>query len=104
MKSENRSAWLVALVADGIQLALFPLFAGGALAPANDVLDFIVAVVLIRLLGWHWAFLPSVLAEVLPGLDLFPTWTAAVFFVTRKTQPGSIPEILPPESAPDSRR
>jgi hypothetical protein len=39
---------------------------------------------MIRLLGWHWAFLPSAAAELIPGADLFPTWTAAVWFVTRQ--------------------
>ncbi len=100
-RSEHRLAWTIALVADGLQLGLFPLFAWGAAAPANDVLDLIVAVVLIRLLGWHWAFLPSLVAELLPGFDLFPTWTAAVFFVTRKSQPSTEPEILPP--APNTK-
>ncbi len=100
-RSEHRLAWMVALAADGLQLALFPLFGPGALSGADDALDFIVAVVLIRLLGWHWAFLPSLVAELLPGFDLFPTWTAAVFFVTRKSHPSTEPEILPP--APNTK-
>ncbi len=100
-RSEHRLAWMVALAADGLQLALFPLFGPGALSGADDALDFVVAVVLIRLLGWHWAFLPSIIAELLPGFDLFPTWTAAVFFVTRKSNSSTEPEILPP--APSSR-
>jgi len=42
-------------------------------------------------------------AEGLPGFDLFPTWTAAVFFVTRnQVKPGE-PEILPPGPAPAPR-
>jgi len=42
------------------------------------------------------------MAEVIPGLDMFPTWTAAVFFVTRSQAPLSPvePEILPPERIP----
>src|SRR5208337_1052825 len=85
MKSpEERMAWLVAIGADALQLAVTPLFAEGALSPADAVLDSVVAVVLIRLLGWHWAFLPTLMIEALPGADLFPTWTAAVFFVTRQ--------------------
>ncbi len=103
-KSENRLAWTVALLADALQLGLFPLFAGGALSPANDVLDFVVAAVLIRALGWHWAFLPSVVAELVPGLDLIPTWTAAVFIATRRSSPGTEPEILPPGPIPNAPR
>ena len=81
---EHRPAWLVAIAADVIQLAAFPFFIAGGLSLADDVLDVIVGTVLIRLLGWHWAFLPSFVAELMPGFDLFPTWTAAVFFVTSR--------------------
>src|SRR6266478_5111033 len=81
---EHRLAWMVAILADALQIGAFPLFAEGAISPADTVLDILVAALLIRLLGWHWAFLPSLAAELLPGFDLFPTWTAAVFFVTRQ--------------------
>ncbi|HKA37626.1 MAG TPA: hypothetical protein VKH43_12455 [Thermoanaerobaculia bacterium] len=36
------------------------------------------------MIGWHWAFLPSFFVELVPGLDLVPTWTAAVFYATRQ--------------------
>src|SRR5208282_6242863 len=94
-------------------------FAEGALSPADSVLDIVVGIVLVRLLGWHWAFLPTLAAELIPGLDLFPTWTAAVWFVSRQkgkemadgwqeAQPTDSsnwsnppePEILPPDPAP----
>jgi len=107
-------AWIVALAADTIQIAFLPLFAEGALSPADDVLDIAVAIILVRLLGWHWAFLPSLIAELVPGLDLFPTWTAAVWFVTRKspladepkpqTEHLGKPEVLPPGPAPAPRQ
>jgi hypothetical protein len=38
---------------------------------------------MILLVGWHWAFLPAFLSEMVPVFDLVPTWTAAVFFATR---------------------
>jgi hypothetical protein len=62
----------------------FPLFAAGGLSPADTILDLLAAAILIRLLGWHWAFLPTLFAELIPGLDLFPMWTAAIFYVTRQ--------------------
>ncbi len=102
---ELRLAWAIAIIADALQILALPLFAGGGLSPADDVLDLVVAVVLIRLLGWHWAFLPTLLAEAVPGMDLFPTWTTAAFFVTRqiaRNQEGE-PEILPPGPAPAPR-
>ncbi len=57
--SEHRLAWLVAMAADAIQIVGFPIFVEGAVSPADSVLDLVVAFVLIRLLGWHWAFLPT---------------------------------------------
>jgi hypothetical protein len=83
LKPEHRVAWAVAIAADALQIAAFPLFAEGAISPADSVLDLVVAFVMIRLLGWHWAFLPTAAAKLIPGADLFPTWTAAVWFVTR---------------------
>jgi hypothetical protein len=98
MKSpEERLAWLIALGADAVQLAVLPLFVEGALSPVDTILDAMVAVTLVRLLGWHWAFLPTLLIEALPGADLFPTWTAAVYFVTRQMHAPGEPVILPPE-------
>ncbi|MBV8141580.1 MAG: hypothetical protein JOZ60_05990 [Verrucomicrobia bacterium] len=81
---QKNLAWLVAIVADAIQIVALPFFAEGGLSPADSAIDFAAAFLLIRLLGWHWAFLPTLIAEIIPGLDLFPTWTAAVFFVTRQ--------------------
>ena len=100
---EHRLAWMVAVGADALQIAAFPFFVEGGLSPADSVLDLFVAFVLIRLLGWHWAFLPSLAAELIPGADLFPTWTAAVWFVTRQQVHAGEPEILPPGPAPAPR-
>jgi hypothetical protein len=47
--------------------------------------------------------LPTLLAEMIPGLDLFPTWTAAVFYVTYQRVCDGEPEILPPGPAPARR-
>jgi hypothetical protein len=89
-----RAAWIVAIAADALQIAAFPFFAEGFLSPANDVLDVIASVTLVRLLGWHPALLPTLAAELLPGVDLVPTWTAAVGIVAwsrRGTPPPSPP-------------
>src|SRR6266478_7865135 len=77
-----RAARLVALGADALQIALAPLFGEGFASPFNDALDLLVAAVLIKLLGFHWALLPALAAEAVPALDLAPTWTAAVLLVT----------------------
>jgi len=81
--SRVRAARTIAVVADLVQILVFPAFAAGAASPWNDALDVLVAGAMALLIGWHWVFLPSFLAELVPGFDLVPTWTAAVFFVTR---------------------
>ncbi len=74
-------ALAVAVAADLLQLVFFPLFAPGVLSPLNDVLDIVVAFTLARLIGWHWAFLPTFLGELLPVIDELPCWTLAVLYV-----------------------
>ena len=54
-----------------------------------------VALLLMRLLGWHWALLPSLVAEMVPGLNLVPTWTAAVLYLTRGGAEPAPPASLP---------
>ncbi len=76
-----KKALAIAIAADALQLLLFPLFAPGALSPAEDVLDFLVCWLLVRTIGWHWAFVPSLVAELVPGLDELPSWTLAVLYV-----------------------
>src|SRR5437660_12225150 len=75
---------ILAMAADALQIFVFPLFAEGALSPADDVLDVLVAGVLVHLLGWHWEFLPAFAAELVPGVDLVPFWSMAVLNVYRK--------------------
>ena len=84
--SRFRAAMLLAVVADALQLIVFPLFVEGALSPAEDVLDFGVGAMMVHLLGWHWEFLPSFLAKLVPGVDLVPFWTLAVANVYRKSK------------------
>ena len=81
--NKKRLAWIIAIAADALQIVLLPVFGMGGFSPLVDGLDIVVAIAMIALLGWHFAFLPTVIAELIPGLGLFPTWTTAVFFVTR---------------------
>ncbi len=81
-----RTAMLVAIVADALQIVVFPAFVQGALSPADDILDLGIGAAMINLLGWHWEFLPSFLAKLVPGVDLVPLWTLAVANVYRKSK------------------
>lgn len=78
-----RAARIIAGVADMIQIALFPLFVEGGFSPFNDALDVVVAGIMVYLLGFHWAFLPTFAAELVPVFDLVPTWSLAVLIATR---------------------
>jgi hypothetical protein len=89
-----RAARLVAVTADLLQILLLPAFAGGGLSPANNVIDVVVAFILLRLLGWHWAFLPTFVAELVPFVDLVPSWTAAVFLATRHRAVPRPPDVV----------
>jgi hypothetical protein len=81
-----KTAMLIAIIADALQVAVFPLFVEGALSPADDILDLGIGAVMANLLGWHWEFLPSFLAKLVPGVDLVPFWTLAVANVYRKSK------------------
>jgi len=84
--SRFRAALILAIIADALQLAVFPLFVEGAESPADDILDLGVGAALVYLLGWHWEFMPSFVAKLLPGVDLIPFWTMAVANVYRKSK------------------
>ena len=82
----RRRVWLargVALAADFAQFVVLPFALGNAISPADEIIDVAVGLVLTGLLGFHVALLPALAVELVPILDLFPTWTAAVLFVTR---------------------
>jgi hypothetical protein len=81
-----RAAIALAVVADVLQIAIFPLFVEGALSPADDIFDFAIGAALTYLLGWHWEFLPSFITKLVPGADLVPCWTLAVANVYRKSK------------------
>jgi len=90
--SRFRAAMVLAIIADALQIVVFPLFVEGAFSPADDILDLGVAGVLVHLLGWHWEFLPSFFAKLVPGIDLVPFWTMAVANVYRKSKRIAISE------------
>jgi hypothetical protein len=75
-------AGAIAVCADILQWVLIPLGSEfGFINPLNDILDVAVAGIMVSLLGWHWAFLPSAMGKLIPGVDLVPFWSASVFIV-----------------------
>lgn len=74
-------ALLVAGLADLLQLVLFPMFVEGALSPLDWAVDGVIVVALTLVLGFKWRILLGLGVELIPGLDLFPTWTALVLSI-----------------------
>jgi hypothetical protein len=81
-----RTAMVLAIAADALQIVFLPMFVEGAISPADDILDLGIGAAMIHLLGWHWEFLPSFLGKLVPGVDLVPFWTLAVANVYRKSK------------------
>lgn len=94
-----KAALALAILADLLQMIVFPLFVEGAVSPADDLLDLAIGGIMALLLGWHWEFLPSFAAKLIPGVDLAPLWTLAVANVYRKAK-ATAPPLEPGRSNP----
>ena len=81
---EVRLAYAVAIATDLLQLALGPF----GIAFADEILDVVAAIVTSRLLGFHPLLLPTFVVELIPVVDMLPTWTGCVALVValRKRQ------------------
>jgi hypothetical protein len=79
------AAFAVAVSADAAQLLLGPL----GWSFADEVLDLVAMVLTIWLLGFHLLLLPTFAIEILPVVDMLPTWTGCVGLVVarRRRQP-----------------
>ena len=98
-----RQAWTargIAVLVDLAQWALLP----AALTPLNNAVDVATGLALVALVGWHWAFLPTFLAELVPFVELVPSWTLAVLIATRGRIAEPPPEVVvsppPPAATP----
>jgi hypothetical protein len=69
----------VAVVVDAIQV---PLTGASLTGIGIDLaIDAVTAFALTRLVGFHWALLPTLALELIPFIDIAPTWTACVLYV-----------------------
>ncbi len=91
------AAWAIAIAVDAIQAGAFT-FLGPFGYFVDNGLDVLVMIVFWRLFGWHWVFLPTFLLELVPFVDVAPTWTLAVWVVTRQhlVNPGPERELENP--------
>jgi len=95
-----KAAWVVAVGTDALQVLIFPTTVQGVFSPPVIILDFLAMAVLSRLVGWHWAFLPSIVVELIPGLVLAPTWTIALAIATRGLNTQAPTSASPKDGAP----
>lgn len=88
-----RIAWVLAIAVDALQLGLFPVTA--TLSTWLDKpLDLAAMGAIWYLVGWHWALLPTFAFELVPFVELAPTWTAALWLISRKRKAqGLIPPV-----------
>jgi hypothetical protein len=86
-----RLAYAIAITADAVQLALGPL---GWLM-ADEVLDVAAMIAISSVIGFHPVLLPTFAVELLPVIDLLPTWTGSVALVValRKKRPVTTPDV-----------
>src|SRR5258706_13443741 len=77
-KRRKWTALAVAAASDALQVALFPVFVEGVVSPWEIALDVATAVVILLLCGFKWRLAIALATELVPGIDLFPTWTALV--------------------------
>ena len=99
-----RAARAVAIGVDLIQIGFPYIFGPGFLSPFDDALDIATCLLLTVLVGWHIAFLPTFLMELLPLGSLAPSWTIAVCIATSGRQAAGSqtpPALPPPGNAPD---
>ena len=92
----RRRVWLafvVAVVADGLPLLLGPL---GWLV-LDEAVDLLAMGLSCWLLGFHPLLLPTFVLEIIPVVDMLPTWTGCVAVVValRKRQQGTAGEPPP---------
>ncbi len=87
---QKRIALVLAAIADLVQVGYFPIFGEGVLSIPDDVLDIVIALLLLFTLGFRWRLAMALMMELVPGATLFPTWTAVV--LSLPTVPARAPE------------
>ena len=92
-------ALVLAALADALQIALGP--AGWFFF--DEIIDVIVMVAMTLLIGFHPLLLPTFIVEIIPIVDMLPTWTAcagAVVLLRRRQQgnAGSPPPPVPADA------
>jgi hypothetical protein len=86
-RSRIKAAYAVAIATDVLQVGLGPF----GWAFADEILDVIALIVTTRLLGFHPLLLPTFILELVPIIDVVPTWTGCVALVVAMRKKASPP-------------
>jgi hypothetical protein len=84
-RTRKRVALGIAALSDLTQWFFFPVLSEGALSPFEIALDAMTALAILLVVGFQWRLLIALVAELVPGLDMFPTWTAVVLSLRSET-------------------
>jgi hypothetical protein len=88
----KKMALAVASFADFLQIMLLPLLGWGYIL--DDAIDFFTALVLIAICGFKWQFILAFILELVPVLDILPTWTAVVLLLPTHPNPSTAPQRI----------
>jgi hypothetical protein len=99
-RRRKRAALAVAGAVDLLQIALLPALLPGYLL--DDALDVIAAIVLTVICGFKWQFVVAFGLELVPVMDVFPTWTAMVLTLP-SANPSAPAEVQVSASVPPAQ-
>lgn len=85
--SRIRAAYTIAIATDLVQFGLGPF----GWTFADEILDVVALIATTKLLGFHPLLLPTFLLELLPVIDVLPTWTGCVALVVAMRKKQSAP-------------
>ncbi len=92
-RRQKRMALMVAGFVDFLQIAVFPLFFEGGFSPFDDALDITAAIALMAICGFRWQFVVAFCMELVPVLDILPTWTAVALLLPAEAGPVSVQRV-----------
>ena len=99
-RRRKMAAIAVAGASDLARVVFAPAFAEGAGSPLDIALDAVTAAIILFLVGFRWRLAIALVAELVPGVALFPTWTAVVLSLPLRSAPEPAPQGAP-EKAPE---
>jgi len=103
----------IAGFADLVQGVLLPLVIEGGFSPVEVAIDILTAGALLVTVGIKARLALAFFTELIPGLDLFPTWLALVLTLPVDEPPPSVTnqagevieaEVLPNDALPPQRK